>query len=347
MISHTAVVWVVALGGQYLGRGLNTGAIEPYFQLASAAIVICIAVWMMWRTRREQVLERCFQSGHNDHHHHHGYEHDHGHAPPHDQDHHHGHGHHHGQGEEIRRIDTGHGAMALEVFEDGVPPRWRIRFESDGGWLARDVSVVTERPDRAKQAFTFVDRDGYLESVEEIPEPHEFKARVSLGHGGRTHDYDLAFVAGHGHDNDHGEGRSLDALHGGEYMDAHALAHANQISRRLRNREVTAWQIIAFGLTGGLVPCPAATTVLLLCLQLKRIALGVVLVGFFSVGLAIMMVMAGVIASLGINYVRKRWSGFDAFARRAPYASGVLMLVIAVYMGMSGWLRLIGTDAQP
>src|ERR1700739_4755482 len=38
-ISHTAVIWVVALGGQYLGRGLNAEAVEPYLQLVSAVIV--------------------------------------------------------------------------------------------------------------------------------------------------------------------------------------------------------------------------------------------------------------------------------------------------------------------
>ena len=46
---------------------------------------------------------------------------------------------------ETRRIDTGHGVMALEVFEDGVPPRWRIRTESGHGWPAEAVTVETER----------------------------------------------------------------------------------------------------------------------------------------------------------------------------------------------------------
>jgi len=40
-----------------------------------------------------------------------------------------------------------------------------------------------------------------------------------------------------------------------------------------------------------------------------------------------------------VRHVQKRWSGFDTFAKRAPYASGVLMLVIALYMGWSGLAR--------
>lgn len=33
-LSHTAVVWTVALAGQYLGRNWGTEATEPYVQLA-------------------------------------------------------------------------------------------------------------------------------------------------------------------------------------------------------------------------------------------------------------------------------------------------------------------------
>src|SRR3989475_8320596 len=49
-LSHTAVVWVVALGGMALGRQLNVQTSEPYFQLASAAAIMAIATWMILRT---------------------------------------------------------------------------------------------------------------------------------------------------------------------------------------------------------------------------------------------------------------------------------------------------------
>src|SRR6476619_6863951 len=42
-VSHTAVVWAVAMGGLYLGRNLDVEASEPYFQVASAALIIAIA----------------------------------------------------------------------------------------------------------------------------------------------------------------------------------------------------------------------------------------------------------------------------------------------------------------
>ena len=103
---------------------------------------------------------------------------------------------------------------------------------------------------------------------------------------------------------------------------------------------MTTGQIGMFGLTGGLIPCPAAITVLLICIQLKQIALGVVLVLCFSVGLALTMVSAGVLAALSIKHVASRWSGFSAFARRAPLLSAVLIGLVGLYMGYEGWRGL-------
>lgn len=329
--SHTLVVWGIALGGMYLWQGVDAEAFEPYFQLASAVIIIGIALWMLSRTWQDQQgAKAAAEHSHGGHHgsHNHG-------------DHDHGHGHAHG--EDIRRIDTGHGVIAVEVFEDGVPPRWRVRSERGHGWKSADVTIATERPDGTRQAFTFEDKGGYLESIDEIPEPHEFMARVSLGHGNHTHDYDLSFVEGHGHaaehDHMHEELRGLE-VSGSEYQDAHELAHANDIRRKFADRNVTTWQIVMFGLTGGLIPCPAAITVLLLCLQLKEFTLGFALVLCFSIGLAITLVTVGAAAALSVRHASKHWSWFGAFARKAPYFSSILIIAVGFYVGYHGWIGL-------
>src|SRR5258706_52197 len=81
-------------------------------------------------------------------------------------------------------------------------------------------------------------------------------ARLSLGHGGHTHDYELDFAEhGHGHPDESSTG--LKVGHDGAYMDAHERAHAADITRRFGGRNVTTGQILLFGLTGGLIPCPA------------------------------------------------------------------------------------------
>jgi hypothetical protein len=108
------------------------------------------------------------------------------------------------------------------------------------------------------------------------------------------------------------------------------------IRHRFSNREVTTGQILMFGLTGGLLPCPAAVTVLLLCLQLKKFTLGVTLVLGFSVGLALTMVASGALAALGVKHLSRRFGSFTVLARRAPYFSGVLILFVGLYLGYQG-----------
>src|ERR1700691_3932355 len=52
-------------------------------------------------------------------------------------------GHHHGHGhdEEPRRIALGRGTLEIEVFEDNVPPRFRLRTDANTLPAASDVTV--------------------------------------------------------------------------------------------------------------------------------------------------------------------------------------------------------------
>ena len=340
-LSHTAIVWVIALGGMTLWRGLNAEKAEPYFQMASGAIVVGMALWMLWRTRREQRLGQAGGHGHGhdrDHRHSahgHDHSHDHDHAP-----------HDHGPPPGVRLIETDHGDLALELFEDAGPPRWRLHVRNGPAWRPDQIGLETERPDGARQTFGFVSKDGRLESVEAIPEPHDFIARLTLTRGQHAHAYDVAFTEdAHGHGGHHGDDpihrelRGLDLAAGG-YQDAHELAHADDIRRRFADRDVTTGQIVVFGLTGGLIPCPGAITVLMLCLQLKKLALGATLVSAFSVGLALTMVTAGVVAALSVREAARRWSGFGEIVRKAPYVSGLVILVVGLVIGVQGWLAV-------
>jgi nickel/cobalt exporter len=338
-ISHTIVVWGIAFAGMYLWQGMDAEASEPYFQLVSAAVIIAIALWMLWRTWQDQRMGKAAAGhGHDGSHGHDGH---HGHRGGHGHDGHHGahdHGSAHDKGHgDVRKVDTGHGIVTLEIFEEDVAPVWRFRIERGHGWAASDVVVTTQRPDGSRQAFVFEDRGGYLQSTTDIPEPHVFVASLSLGHGNHTHDYDLSFTKDHGHAE--GEMQGLDVATDG-YQDAHEMAHANDIRRRFADRKVTTWQIVLFGLTGGLIPCPAAITVLLLCLQLKEFTLGFALVLCFSVGLAITLVTVGAIAALSVRHATSRWSWFSTVARRAPYVSSLLIIAVGLYVGIHGWQGL-------
>lgn len=219
-LSHTAIVWLIALGGMYLSRAFTAQSVEPWLQLISAIIILSTACWMFWRTWRG---EQQWLAGNHHHDHHHDHDHDHGHDHDHD---HHGHIH---------------------------------------------------------------------------PEGATSKA----------------------------------------YQDAHERAHAADIQRRFDGQTVTNGQILLFGLTGGLIPCPAAITVLLICVQLKAFTLGATMVLSFSLGLALTLVTVGVGAAISVQQAAKRWSGFSTLARRAPYFSSILIGLVGVYMGIHGYTGIM------
>ena len=132
--------------------------------------------------------------------------------------HHHGHGHEHDDGghghDSGHRIRTPGGALLLQVFEDGVPPVFRLRPESGGVAGAGAVTVETVRPDGACQVFAMRDRGGWLESVEAIPEPHAFTAHVRVG----EQDHAVVFEE-HAH------------VGGGHGPDQHGAAHRDNNMR--------------------------------------------------------------------------------------------------------------------
>lgn len=215
-LSHTVVVWVIAMAGMWFGRGWDAQTAEPWFQLLSGIIIIAIALWMLWRTWRES------RGAHN-----------------HDHSDHHGHSHHH-------------------------------------------------------------------------------------DHSDHAH--------AHHHHDEHHHGALVDA----DWQDAHQRAHAEEINRRFTGQQVTTGQIMLFGLTGGLIPCPASITILLICLQLKHVALGATLVLSFSVGLALTLVASGAIAAISLKHMTKRWSGFGELSRKAPWFSGALIILVGIYMMAHG-----------
>jgi Co/Zn/Cd efflux system component len=96
--------------------------------------------------------------------------------------HHHGHAHghaHHQTHDDVHEVATSLGTFLLSVFEAGHPPVFRLR--TDCALSAGAVTIETVRPDGSRQSFYMADQGGYLQSVEEIPEPHEFVANLLIG----------------------------------------------------------------------------------------------------------------------------------------------------------------------
>jgi cation diffusion facilitator family transporter len=176
--SSAIVLAMIALliGYEAVSRLLNPVAISFNEAIPIAVLGLAVNVASAW----------LLSSGH-----HHGHSHSHSHG--HDRDH----------GEQPRRVELGDGALDIEVYEDNVPPRFRVRADLAVLAGVSDVTIETTRPDGSRQLFAFEDRDGYLESRDEIPEPHAFLAKVRLMQAGQAHERDLEFEE-HDHEAAHG-----------------------------------------------------------------------------------------------------------------------------------------------
>lgn len=304
--SHSLIIWLLAAAALHYGSQFNAESTEPYFQLASAAVILGLAAWMAWRTYRDVKAE----AGHG----------------------HHGHGHEHP--EDGIWVQTGHESVKIEIFEKGMPPVFRLGFYQREALVEppepSSVKLETLRADGSIHEYVFLEKEGVLESTAQVPEPHEFSVTLNLLHGDHSHSYSVEFTEAHGHS--HGETA--------EFQDAHELAHATGIEKRFANRTVTNGQIALFGLTGGLLPCPAAFTIVLVCMQLKKFALGIFMVLSFSAGLAFTLVATGALAAWSLRHAEKRFGGFGKVARKLPYLSSAILALMAFYIGFQGWWHL-------
>jgi nickel/cobalt transporter (NicO) family protein len=124
--------------------------------------------------------------------------------------------------------------------------------------------------------------------------------------------------------------------------DAHAKAHEDEIAAKFSGRKhVTTGEIFWFGFTGGLLPCPAAIAVLLVCLQLKKLSLGITMVAAFSLGLALTLIAIGALAAWGTSHISKSWACFETWSHRLPYISAAILMVLGVVMTARGLMQIM------
>jgi hypothetical protein len=105
-------------------------------------------------------------------------------------------------GPEQQRFTADEGELRLSIFERGMPPHFRL-----SGPPMDIARVETVREDGGRRLFRFENRGAYWQSIEEIPEPHQFAVAVMIDHRGHSHSFEGEFTE-HAHgpgSHDHGE----------------------------------------------------------------------------------------------------------------------------------------------
>lgn len=140
---------------------------------------------------------------------------------------------------------------------------------------------------------------------------------------------------GKGHSHSHGHGHAHEH-HDHEHAPGAASCGHDHSPPPPSDTRPTLGQVAFVGLTGGLMPCPAAVTVLILCLNIKQVSLGFTMVLAFSLGLALTLVGVGVLAAVGLSKLagEGRMSGF---MKRLPTFSALVIGLSGLYTLVHGW----------
>jgi nickel/cobalt exporter len=110
-------------------------------------------------------------------------------------------------------------------------------------------------------------------------------------------------------------------------------------------KPVSLYQLFALGITGGIIPCPAALVVLLSAFALHRIGLGFFLIIAFSLGLAAVLISFGMLMVYGRRFMARLQVNGPLATRWLPVASAAFMTVLGAGIAVRAFLTT-GIDLQ-
>jgi ABC-type nickel/cobalt efflux system permease component RcnA len=121
--------------------------------------------------------------------------------------------------------------------------------------------------------------------------------------------------------------------------------HSHWFSSRERSdvapapaKSVSLYQLFALGITGGIIPCPAALVVLLSAFALHRIGLGFFLIIAFSLGLAAVLIGFGMLMVYGRRFMARLQVNGPFTTRWLPVASAAFMTVLGAGIAVRAFL---------
>jgi len=163
-----------------------------------------------------------------------------------------------------------------------------------------------------------------------------------LPHADHSHDAEHEHTRGsadhaHEHDGIHEHGRPYEQTHGhGSRVHSHAPAPAP-------GEKPSMGQLLALGVSGGIVPCPAALAVLLAAVSYGQFVRGLSLVLIFSIGMAAVLVAIGIMMVKAAGFAG-RYVGESKWTTIVPVVSAALITLLGVGLTAKGVLNLLQRD---
>ena len=130
-------------------------------------------------------------------------------------------------------------------------------------------------------------------------------------------------------------------LRGGAHHHQRDHDHHHEHDHQHLPKVVKPSDLLAMGVLGGLVPCPEALGVMLVAIGLERIALGLGLIVAFSLGLAAVLIVIGILLVRfrgGLDRLGKPGSHWQ---RLLPLVSAVIVTVLGVGIALKGLISYV------
>ena len=118
--------------------------------------------------------------------------------------------------------------------------------------------------------------------------------------------------------------------------------HTHQYS----HENVKASELWAMGISGGLVPCPEALGILLVAIGLNRMVLGLGLIVAFSLGLATMLIMLGVLLVHSRTFVDRLGGLGSVWQRLLPLVSAIIVTLLGAGIALKGLMAYASHGAM-
>ena len=96
------------------------------------------------------------------------------------------------------------------------------------------------------------------------------------------------------------------------------------------NRQVSLRELLTLGISGGIVPCPAALVVLLSAVSMQRIGFGLLLIVAFSVGLAAVLISIGILMVYARQFMARFHNNGQLVNHWLPLTSSAFILLFGV-----------------
>ncbi|MBU0481203.1 MAG: sulfite exporter TauE/SafE family protein [Proteobacteria bacterium] len=142
------------------------------------------------------------------------------------------------------------------------------------------------------------------------------------------HQHDHLDHHSHNHRHDQHEHHPGDEPH--QHPHPHSHSHAAHQPEQAKIASYSKWDLLLLGISGGIIPCPAAIATLLAAVAAGRIAQGLSITIFFSLGLGLVMMGIGVALSQAGRLTGKISENLE-FGRRMGIASAVLIVFLGSY----------------